>query len=104
MPSRSKKVTFVEKAYIITLFSLNYIYFFATGALIIDFVKSITEGVAIHIEEYVPTTTPTSKANENPLIDSPPKINIVNRTKNVDKEVLRVLERVLFRALFTILF
>ena len=37
-----------------------------------------------------------SKQKQKPLIDSPPKIKIVRRTKNVLKEVLIVLESVLF--------
>ena len=49
-------------------------------------------------EEYVPTTTPTINANENPLIDSPPNIKIVNKTKNVLKDVLIVLDNVLLSA------
>ena len=52
-------------------------------------------------DEQVPITTPTIKANAKPLIDSPPKIKIVNNTKNVLNDVLMVLERVLFRALST---
>lgn len=58
-------------------------------------------GVAINKEEYVPTTTPISKANIKPLITSPPKENIINKTKNVVKEVLTVLLKVLFRAELT---
>ena len=38
---------------------------------------------------------------QNPLIDSPPKIKIVNNTKNVLNDVLIVLESVLFKALST---
>ena len=39
-------------------------------------------GEAINNDEYVPTNTPTIKANINPLITSPPKINITSKTKS----------------------
>ena len=55
-------------------------------------------GVAIKIELYVPTTTPIIKAKINPLILSPPKLKIVNRTTNVESEVLIVRESVLFKS------
>ena len=58
-------------------------------------------GEATKSEEYVPTITPTIKANINPRITSPPNKNITSRTKNVVKEVLTVLLSVLFNALFT---
>ena len=32
------------------------------------------------MDEYVPTTIPINNANVNPLITSPPKINIANTT------------------------
>ena len=41
-------------------------------------VSNIT-GVAINSEEYVPTKTPTIKANIKPLIASPPKMKIANK-------------------------
>ena len=44
--------------------------------------KSIRIGVATHSEEYVPIITPTNNANKNPLIDGPPKINMINTTTN----------------------
>ena len=47
------------------------------------FEKSTTNGVAMNKDEYVPTNTPIIKANENPLMDSPPNINMVSKTKNV---------------------
>ena len=47
-------------------------------------------GVAIKTEEYVPTTTPIISANINPLIDSPPKINIAIRTSKVVKDVFKL--------------
>ena len=52
-------------------------------------------------EEYVPTATPTIKANINPLIESPPNKKIANITNNVVKEVLMVLPKVLLKALST---
>ena len=54
-------------------------------------------------DEYVPTITPTIKANINPLIESPPNKKIDNNTTNVVIEVLMVLPNVLLKALFTIL-
>ena len=65
------------------------------------FEKSTTNGVAINKDEYVPTNTPIIKANENPLMDSPPNINMVSKTKNVLNEVFTVLDNVLFNALST---
>ena len=55
-------------------------------------------GVAIKTEEYVPTITPIISANINPLIDSPPIINIAISTINVVNEVLRVRLKVLFKS------
>ena len=55
-------------------------------------------GVAIKIELYVPMTTPIIRAKINPLILSPPKLKMVNRTTNVESEVLMVRESVLFKA------
>ena len=52
-------------------------------------------GDATNSEEYVPTTTPTIRANINPLITSPPNRKITNRTKNVVNDVLTVLLNVL---------
>ena len=60
--------------------------------------KSINNGVAIHKEEYVPTTTPIINAKTKPLIAKPPKIKMTNKTKNVVIEVLIVLDRVEFNA------
>ena len=65
-------------------------------------VSNIT-GVATNTDEYVPIRTPIINANINPLIDSPPKINIETSTTNVVNDVLRVLLRVLFNAPSTIL-
>ena len=65
-------------------------------------VSNIT-GVAIKTDEYVPTITPIIKANINPWIDSPPKINIAKRTTKVVNDVFNVLLRVEFNAPFTIL-
>ena len=58
-------------------------------------------GVATNSDEYVPITTPTIKANINPLIESPPNKKIANITNKVVKEVLMVLPRVLLNALST---
>ena len=52
------------------------------------------------IELYVPTTTPTIKANTKPLMLSPPKRKMVNNTTNVESEVLMVRLNVLLSALF----
>lgn len=57
------------------------------------FEKSTTNGVAINNDEYVPTNTPIIKAKENPLMDSPPNIKIVSKTKNVLNEVFIVLDK-----------
>ena len=59
-------------------------------------------GVAMNKEEYVPTTIPTNIANINPLIDSPPKINMINNTKIIVNEVLMVLDIVELIDWFTI--
>ena len=59
-------------------------------------------GLAIYIEEYVPTITPIIKANINPRIDSPPKINIADKTISVVNDVFRVLLSVLFKAALTV--
>ena len=59
-------------------------------------------GDAMNNDEYVPTITPTIKANINPLIESPPNKKIDNNTTNVVIEVLMVLPNVLLKALFTI--
>ena len=59
-------------------------------------------GVAINTDEYVPTITPIINANINPLIDSPPKINIAVSTIRVVSEVFKVLLNVLLRAVFTV--
>ena len=64
-------------------------------------VSNIT-GVAINSEEYVPTKTPTIKANIKPLIASPPKMKIANKTTSVVNEVLMVLLKVLFKAPLTV--
>ena len=64
-------------------------------------VSNIT-GVAINSEEYVPTKTPTIKANIKPLIASPPKMKIANKTTSVVNEVLMVLLNVLFKAPLTV--
>jgi hypothetical protein len=59
--------------------------------------KSIRIGVATHNEEYVPIITPTNNANKNPLIEGPPKINMINTTTNKIMEVLNVRLRVVFK-------
>ena len=59
-------------------------------------------GVAINTDEYVPTITPIINANINPLIDSPPNINIAVSTIRVVSEVFKVLLNVLLRAVFTV--
>ena len=66
------------------------------------FIVSNIIGVAINKDEYVPTTTPTIKANIKPLITSPPKMKITSNTKNVVNEVIKVRLRVLFKAALTI--
>ena len=66
----------------------TYSYFLSVLTGIIDFVKSTTEGDAMHKDEYVPTTTPIINANEKPLIDSPPNKNIINNTKTYLKRYL----------------
>jgi hypothetical protein len=57
----------------------------------------------MNTDEYVPTITPIINANIKPLIDSPPKINIAVKTINVVNDVFKVLLRVLFKAVLTIL-
>ena len=58
--------------------------------LTLFFIVSKTTGVAMHTDEYVPTTIPISRAKAKPLITSPPKINVTNNTKNVVRDVLTV--------------
>ncbi len=53
--------------------------------------KSTTIGVATQTDEYVPTATPTSNANVNPLSPSPPNTNKIKITNNVVSEVINVL-------------
>ena len=65
------------------------------------FEKSIKIGVATQSDEYVPITTPTSKANKNPLMAGPPKINMIKTTTNKIIEVLKVLLKVVFNDLLT---
>src|ERR1035437_2035544 len=74
----------------ILLYKKNY--FFASFPLS----KSITSGVAIQMDEYVPITIPINNANENPRIVSPPKMKIANNTKKIVNEVLIVRLNVLF--------
>src|SRR5690606_4539746 len=57
-------------------------------------VKSRTMGVAINIEEYVPTTIPTNKANAKPLILPPPNKKSIKITNKVVNEVTIVLLKV----------
>ncbi|MCY1509997.1 hypothetical protein D9M68_443560 [compost metagenome] len=59
-------------------------------------------GVAMNNDEYVPTMIPTSIANINPRIDSPPKINMINNTMIIVNEVFNVLDIVVLTDLFTI--
>ena len=60
-------------------------------------------GVAINTEEYVPTSTPTMRANNNPLKESAPNVNMANNTTKVVKEVFKVRLKVLLYALLTTL-
>ena len=59
-------------------------------------------GVTTNTEEYVPTTTPTIKANNNPLRESAPRINIETNTTSVVYDVFNVLLNVLLSAEFTV--
>ena len=52
----------------------------------------------MNTEEYVPTKTPTIRANNNPLKDSAPRKNIDINTTKVVNEVFKVLLSVLFKA------
>jgi hypothetical protein len=65
-------------------------------------VKSNTLGVAMKIEEYVPTTTPTIKAKMKPLMLSPPIKKMVSNTTKVESDVLTVRLNVLFNARFMV--
>ena len=64
--------------------------------------KSINIGVATQSDEYVPITTPTNKANKKPLIEEPPKMNMINTTMKRIMEVLNVRLKVVFKDLLTI--
>ena len=44
-------------------------------------------GVATNSDEYVPTTTPTIKANINPLIESPPNKKIANMVSTKGRQL-----------------
>jgi len=68
------------------------------------FPKSTITGVAIQIDEYVPKHTPINKANENPLITSPPNTNNIINTKNTVKAVITVRLNVLLIALLITVF
>ena len=57
----------------------------------------------MNTDEYVPTITPMINANIKPLMDSPPKINIADKTINVVNDVFKVLLSVLFKAELTVL-
>ena len=59
-------------------------------------------GVATKTEEYVPTKTPMINANNNPLKESAPKMNIASKTTNVVNDVFKVLDKVLFNAELTV--
>ena len=59
-------------------------------------------GVATKTEEYVPTNTPMINANNSPLRESAPKMNIANKTTNVVNDVFKVLDKVLFNAELTV--
>ena len=59
-------------------------------------------GLAIYIEEYVPTITPNIIANEKPLSIAPPNINIDKRANNVVTEVIIVLDKVSLIEIFVI--
>ncbi len=60
-------------------------------------------GEAMKSEEYVPTMTPMINANMNPLMESPPKMNIASNTIKVVSDVFTVLPKVLLNAVFTVL-
>jgi len=59
-------------------------------------------GVAIKMDEYVPTTTPINSANVKPLMVSPPAKNNTSNTIKVVRAVMIVRLKVVFNALFTI--
>ena len=67
------------------------------------FSVSCITGVAINTEEYVPTSTPTIRANNNPLKESAPKVNIAHNPTKVVNEVFKVRLKVLLNALLTTL-
>ena len=69
-----------------------------TCYLISFFAKSTTTGVAMQIDEYVPMIIPIRRANVNPRITSPPKMNMASNTKNIVSEVLIVRLSVALRA------
>ena len=64
--------------------------------------SSITIVLATKSELYVPTETPTKRANENPFNISPPKMNSIITTNRVVMEVIKVRLKVSFRLLLTI--
>ena len=51
-------------------------------------------GLAIYIEEYVPTITPNIIANEKPFNIAPPNKNIDKRASKVVTDVIIVLDKV----------
>ena len=62
----------------------------------------MTIGLAIYIDEYVPTTTPIIMASAKLWITSPPKNHNINTTINVVRDVTMVLESDSFILRFTI--
>ena len=73
---------------------LDWIKFFISKYAII--------GLATKIEEYVPTKTPTIRANAKFLITSPPNKNKTTTTINVVKDVITVRLNDAFNDLFII--
>jgi hypothetical protein len=58
--------------------------------LSVRFCQKTRIGLAINIDEYVPTIIPTTNANENPLSTCPPNKNREMAVKKVSPEVSTV--------------
>jgi len=56
--------------------------------------QSIKSGLAMNIDEYVPTITPTIRTKEKSLITLPPKKNSAKTTISVVSDVSTVRESV----------
>ena len=74
---------------------MAYLLVFLIGSAFFELYKcNVTKrGLAMNIDEYVPTTTPIIKASVKYLTDSPPKRNTAKRERRTVNEVF--IERIM---------